>query len=171
MISLSNHLFDKNSRESKKLDILLRPSWLSGLLVVLASAVIVFGAIGLVNYSGSDIKLLVDLQAQQSESVSNNSQAIDIQYSDNRLVSSIPLFIFWAGVGMIAYSFTMAIFGKLQDAAELSAEMEYVHADKRSMRRQAIEKVLLRALTLAVWLVFIQITLHLILPYSLAVAY
>jgi hypothetical protein len=170
VISLRSHFFDPRDPDSKKLDILLTPSWLSGLLAVLASFLTVAIAIGLLHYRGSQLQFLVQHQAPVNP-VGTNTRAIDDKLAASPLLSDIPLFIFWAGIGLIAYSFTMAIFNSLRNAADLQEEMGYVHADRQAIVRQAAERVILRLAALITWLFYISFTLHLILPYTLAVAY
>lgn len=148
---------------------LLKPSWLSGLVVVVASLAIVFGSVAYLHYSGSSWQLL--LSNQQQHEVESNSVALEQEVTGNVLVSNLPLLVFWAGVGMIVYSFIIALGDIFRNVVELKEEMHYVHANRKSLLGQAILHLVLRAIFLTIWVIYVQYSIHILLPYVIALAY
>jgi L-cystine uptake protein TcyP (sodium:dicarboxylate symporter family) len=156
-------------QDQKDLDTLLTPSWLSGFVTVVASLLVVFGSLGLLYFKTKDFQLLTVLQA--SDSTGAHSQAISDNFSSSSLVSDVPLFIFWAGVGVVAYAFTIAIINALQSAAFMQEELGYLHADRQKLLRYAAERLGVRLVALVAWFVYLNYTVHRLVPYAMAVAY
>lgn len=151
--------------------VLLKPSWLSGLLAVVVSVAIVAGAVTLLHYNGSSWQQLITEQRQQTSEVSANSTTFENEVTSNVLVSSLPLLVFWAGIGIIVYSFLIAIMDVFRNALELKEEMHYVHANRRVLLQQAVFHLFLRGIFLATWVAYANFTLHAILPYVIAMSY
>lgn len=152
-----------------ELGVLLKPSWLSGLIAVVVSLVIVVGTVAMIHYNGSSWQLL--LSHQQHHTVESNSVAFEQQVTKNVFVSNLPLLVFWAGVGMIVYSFIIALSDVFRNVLELKEEMHYVHANRKRLLRQAVLHLVLRATFLAVWVACVHYTIHVLLPYIIALAY
>lgn len=169
MISLNKHL-SSSSSESTSLDLLFKPSWLSGLVIVLVSLGLILGTVLSVQYQESSLRLL-RAENTQPHTLSTGYKTIDTNFSTNTAIGYIPLFIFWAGIGLIVYSFTMAAVNAVRNAAELEAETHYVNVNRQALLLHAAERVILRFVVLVAWLLYIKFTLHVILPYALAVAY
>lgn len=150
---------------------LLKPSWLSGLLAVVISLAVVIGAVALLHYNGSDWQQLIDHRQQQASAVSTNSGTFEDKVNSNAFISSLPLLIFWAGIGMIVYSFIIAITDVFRNVLELKEEMHFVHANRRYLLRQALFHLLLRGIFLLMLVFLVSFTLHTILPYVIAMAY
>ncbi len=150
---------------------LLTPSWLSGLVVVVASLAIVFGAIGELHYSGSAWQQLLAAQHGAGKPLSVNSQTLSNNITASTFVSIVPLLIFWAGIGLIVYWFAAGIVGAFQNLIDLKQEMNYVHANRNVLIRQSIIHLLVRLIVLVVWIVYIRYSLHFLLPYVIAMAY
>ncbi len=148
---------------------LLTPSWLSGCLTLLVCLAVVSGTVAMLRYQGSSWQLL--LAEQQRSSLSMNLTTLESRVDSNRLVSNLPLLIFWAGIGLIVYFLIMAVADAFRHVVELEQEIQYVHADRGRMIRQALLHVALRIFFLIIWVPYIQLTLHLLLPYVIALAY
>ena len=173
----TRRLFSFSKHEDVILGYLLRPSWFSGLVSILVSTGVVLGAVlTFVHYNGStlsgNLRQLLDLHGQVvTPSVNSTYQTLGNNFSSNVLISDIPLFIFWAGVGLVVYSFTTNIFGALRNVAELGAQLGYVNANRRELVTAALEHLLIRATVLVAWLLFMRYTAHVLLPYVIAVAH
>lgn len=160
-----------SKEDGKNFALLLRPSWLSGLLTVVISLGVVIGAAALLYYNGSSWQQLISEQRHTSSEVTNNLTAFETKVNSNPFVSSLPLLIFWAGVGVIVYSFIIAIMEMFHNALELKQEMRYIHANRPLLLRQALLHLLLRGIFLSAWVFFVSATLHTILPYVIALTY
>jgi hypothetical protein len=148
---------------------LLKPSGVSGLLVVMASLLIVIGVISVRDYGSSDLHQLLQTHGQSQPTVSSSYQTLSNHFSVSVVVSDIPLLIFWGGVGAVAYSFAVAVFKTVRNAIDFRLELDYVHANRRSLLRVAIERLILRAIVLGFWLLYMRYTAHVILPYAMAI--
>jgi hypothetical protein len=90
---------------------LLVPSWLSGLIMVVASLAVVFGSVAVLHYNHSSWQLILPTQ-HKTTSTPLAGTGIEIPASPNRtnlLIDNLLLWIFWAGVGIIIYSFMVTI--------------------------------------------------------------
>ncbi|HET9174446.1 MAG TPA: hypothetical protein VFN56_04155 [Candidatus Saccharimonadales bacterium] len=156
----------------KQLTILLAPSWLSGLVVVAASGIVTIGTIVLSNYQGSTLQQqLFEARAGQSTASVLGIQTITDNLAQNRIVNNLPLFLFWAGLGVIVYLFVVAIWNSISTAAKLREEMNYVHASRHALMLQEAQHTIFRLIVLGVWLIYVRVFLRALLPYGLAAAH
>lgn len=158
------------TREEKQLGLLLTPSATSALLAVVASLFINAGTVILLAYRGSTWQYLAQLQAERQRTIGTSYHVVDTSFSANVLINNIPLFIFWAGVGLIVYSFTMGIVRAFRSAVDLHEEMDYVNVDRRFLLRDALEHLGLRVVAFIVWIWLVSYTVHAVVPYIVAVA-
>jgi hypothetical protein len=156
--------------QSNQWDRLLRPSWLSLLVVLVVGLLIVGGTIVTLNYKKSGVPLLVQLQ-EKPPTVHDSYEVLDESFSANTLLSNLPLFIFWAAVGMIVYSFTTSSIKAMDRARDFREEMGYMHANRHRLLRTAGLRLAIRLAVLLVWLLFISYSRNVLLPYVVAVAY
>ncbi len=154
-----------------ELGVLLSPSWLSGFVAMVASLALVSGASVLLHYNGSSWQLLLTGQRHQVGAIETNFVDFEHKFDTNVLISNLPLFIFWAGIGIIVYYLILAVINALRSVAELEEEMKYVHADRHILLRQALLHLFVRISSLVVWIFYVRFTLHLLLPYTIALSY
>ncbi len=148
---------------------LLTPSWLSGLVVVVASLAVMTTTIAALHFPGSGLQLLLNDQSNGSQpSLDTGSLAVSSNFSSNELVSDIPLFVLWGCVGLLAYSFIMNLSGALRQASEFRAKLDFTNIDRQQLVQQALQRLALRAVVLVAWVLFIELTIHVILPYAVA---
>jgi hypothetical protein len=169
MTAILEHSPEASNRDLSLFLTLLQPSWLSGLLAVFASLAIVIGTIVASNFTGSSLQQLWQAESTKNNSISSNYRTADVGLSSNTIISDIPLFILWGCVGMIAYAFVINIVNAGQNVAELKAELDFVHVDRRRLMRTAGIRLLTRLAVLAIWLAFIRFSMKILLPYALAV--
>jgi hypothetical protein len=163
--------FRSANEQLPSLGAVLSPSWLSGLTVVVVSLVVVVGTVVAAHYNGSSLQLLHDTQIRSSQNVDDNYVTLDDGLSASVLISDIPLFLLWGGVGFIAYNFTMNIIGAFRRVIDLEHELDYVHADRQKLIREAVQRLIFEVVMLIIWFLYIQFTLHKLLPYVVALAY
>lgn len=158
-------------RQPKALDRLLLPSGLSLIITMVISLGIVTATVVAAQYQKSSIPLLVELQRQPTPTIQDSYQTVDDNLSTNSLVSDLPLFVFWAVVGMVVYSFTTSSLNTLAKARDFREQLDYVHADREKLLRQAKLQLGIRAAILLVWFFFLSYSKNAILPYAVAVAF
>ena len=163
-----NQLIEKFNEQEKSLGLLTSPSWLSGLITVVVSMAVVIGTFAMMQYNGSQFQLLKDTQELKSHTV--DYDALDESLSLKNLVSNSTLFILWAAVGLVAYTFTMSIWRSFRRAVDFEHELDYVHTDRNQMVRHAVYMLVFRLIVLIGWFIYIQFTLHVLLPYVTALA-
>jgi multisubunit Na+/H+ antiporter MnhB subunit len=170
VLSLHKHLNSKPG-EPNPFDLLITPSWVSLLLGIIVSLIVVLGSLGLAYYRSSALQTLINLDHTQTTKVDGSYAVTGRNDRLSVILSDLPLFIFWAGVGMAAYSFTSGIWGSFRSVAELGEEMNYVHVQRRELLTYALERLALRIGALIGLLVLLNYTVHRILPYSVALSY
>lgn len=160
------------SEQNTKLETLgrfLQPSWLSGLTSLAASIAVAVGTLIFTNYSGSSLRYIVDTQRDKARGPINY-EPLQESFSGSQLISDIPLLIFWMGVGLMAYWFVTSMIKALSSVVELEHEMDYVHVDKHTLIREAFLRLGIRIAVLIVWALYLLLTLHVLLPYVMALA-
>ncbi len=163
-------LFSISRHESRLLDYLLLPSWLSGLITVTVSLFVVLGANILSQHTDGTLRQLFTVQSSTT-SVNTDYDTIGNNLSANSLISNIPLLIFWAATGLIVYSFVINLLTAFSKVAHLKAEMNYMHADRKQLQREAVEHLIVRLIVLAVWFPLLHFSTHVVLPYAIAVGH
>jgi len=150
----------------------LLPSWLSGFVVALASVVIVVGTIFATQLHSSTFGLeLFNARQAGAQASSFDFKSITDNLAQNQVISNLPLFLFWAGIGVVVYFFAINIAGAFGSAVEMEREMAYVHAPRQRLIRNAALLTVARLLTLGIWLIYLQVFLRLLLPYALGAAH
>jgi hypothetical protein len=151
---------------------LLTPSWLSGLLAVTVSAIAIIGTIGMNYYSNHGLQGLFNLHGVSSNaSISSTSQVLSTNFSASTAVSDIPLFIFWAGVGVIVYSLASNVVSALRDAVDIGEELNYVNVNRRTLVQTAFGHLAIRVVILGVWFAFLRYTTRVILPFVFSITH
>lgn len=161
----------KTIKHTGDIDQLVSPSWLSGLFVVVASLIIVLGSIGLLYYHSSNLHLLHVPNDSHQATVTDNYQTIDDRFSPDVILSDIPLFIFWGGVGIAAYALTMSLVTALHSAAEVHEELDYVNSNRQQLLRFAGERFAIRLSALVAWFIYLRYTQHVLMPYAVALGF
>lgn len=158
---------------SKALTLLLTPSWLSGFVAVVATLVVVVGTIIITRLQGSSLQkdFFVLDNANNVPSASETYQSLTSNLATNPIISNLPLFLFWAGLGLVVYFLATSIYSALTEVAEVREEMGYVNDPRHQLVREAIQQMVLRVVTFAVWIVYLQVFLRMILPYTMAAAH
>lgn len=162
----------KTEINSKRdLNLLLTPSWLSGLIVVAAGLVLTVGVVLAFSFNNSQIQQqLVGLQNTVSPSLTLPGQTPP-GGGNNSLQNTWPLLGFWAVVGLVVYLVVETVAKSVRQAMELRHEMDYVHARRDLIAKTAAEFVLIRAVAAVILLVLVQLFFKKALPYSITAAH
>jgi hypothetical protein len=150
--------------DTRLFDTLLTPSWLSGLIVVVAGLVIVIGVIISFSSTGGALQQqLINWQnTRQQTTLTLPGQIVDAP--ENSLQTSWPL------LALIVYFIVEELIEIARSTHELKEELNYVHARRQDLIRDALGRLFIRIAALIVWLIFIDIFLKRIIPYSITAA-
>ncbi|HTB49039.1 MAG TPA: hypothetical protein VK712_03070, partial [Verrucomicrobiae bacterium] len=107
-----NDITNKTSELDKKLtDILLTPSWLSGLIAVFSGLLLTVGVIIASSVDSSQVQQqLVTLQNTTAPALTLPGGTVP-NASNNVLQTSWPLLVFWGFVGLAVYFVVEAVVG------------------------------------------------------------
>lgn len=158
--------------DTKQLWVTIIPSWLSSFVVVLASLAVVVWTIVISHYRGSNLRQELFDARQSGVGISSfDFKNITDNLARNHIISNMPLFLFWAGIGVIVYFFAVSIAGAFGSAVEMERELEYVNAPRQRLIRVAALHTIIRLVMLGGWIVYLQVFLRILLPYSLGAAH
>lgn len=150
---------------------LLTPSWLSGLICVVAGLAVVMSSFAIMHYNGSSIQFLRQNESAKQSVITQNSDSVSTNLDDNRFVSNAPLLVLWAGVGLLVYFLLAQVMKTFSHAADLEHSLDYVHVNRQKLIHQELLKFAVRAVILVAWFLYIQFTIHILIPYVVALAY
>lgn len=153
---------------------ILKPSWLSGLLAVLAGLIVTGGVI--IAFSANDLQLQRHLIEWQHSKTSVNPKLTtpDQVLKENdkpTLQGSWPLLIFWSILGLTVYFMAMFITKKISNAEAFRRSLGYVHANKQSMILGAASRIIFRLAIIGVWAGFSLMCFRSIVPYGIRMAH
>lgn len=140
-------------------------------MCVLGSFGVVVGTILMVLYRHSNFRYLQHLEAGQPHALARSYSAVNSGVTSTGLVSNLPLFVFWGGIGLVTYWCAMSILRAFKQVAELEQEMNYVNANRQELIHEAFTHVGVRVMVMLVWFLYLQATIHIVVPYAIAVAY
>jgi hypothetical protein len=164
-----NHFANNSNLDRQLFGILLSPSWLSGFMSAFISIGVVVVTMVSASYSASDTRLqFMKFHLERSQA---SSGAIGHALDSNKFIGNLPLLLFWCLMGFVVYMFAINVVGAIHQAAELNDELaHFTHLNRRQIIGQAIEKLLIRLIVLAVWIPYIIVFFHHIVPFSVASA-
>jgi hypothetical protein len=145
----------------------LSPSWLSGLIIILAGLVVTGGAITTFSLSHSAFKQdLIDWEHAQTKS----SIIVPVQSSETSkptIANSWSLIVVWGFVGLFTYAIAASIIRFILETMAFRRQMDYVHANPRSMLKNAIEHIVMRLMATGLLAMLVLLSIHRILPYAI----
>jgi hypothetical protein len=161
--------FGATGSNHKLLLVLLSPSWISSLVVIIASLTVVVGTVIALHFPGSSLQQLVnDQHGTTPPALSTGSLAVNNNFSANTLIDNAPLFVLWGCVGLVVYFFATSLVNGLKEANEFREELGYAHTHRLKLITRAFEKVITRVVILIAWVFFVELTVHTITPYAIA---
>jgi len=141
----------------------LAPSWLSGLVIVLAALIVSGGAIITFSLNHSAFKQdLIGWEQGHSNSLSITGQST--QAVSPTLANSWPLILVWAGVGLITYTVAASIVRFVLETIEFRRQLDYVHADRVSMLEVTVEHLATRVVASLMLLMTVLLFVYHLFP-------
>jgi hypothetical protein len=151
----------------------LKPSWSVNLVGIALGILLTGFIIGVNGYQSSGLhQNLLGVNWHESFAVEQRAslQTISENLAHNQVIGTAPLFLVWAGLGLMVYLFTMKIVRGFGAAINLREQMGYVHTSKSDIMKEALTSLGIRIGALIVWFVVLKITLSLLLPQMIAFA-
>ncbi len=148
---------------------LLTPSWLLIIIGLFTGIFITVATILLSQFQSSELsQQLFFVQSKTPTTSPQLYQHLTDSIAHNHVLSVAPLFLVWAGVGLLVYGFSVAVARAFGVAFLLRDQLTYVNASRQTLLREACIKLGIRALALITWFVWLKLTLSIALPYVLA---
>jgi hypothetical protein len=132
------------------LRLLLTPSWVSGFIGICAACVWIGFVLIEGQYQGSELYGLV----HEYRPLSNT----------NELFNTFTLFIFWYAVGTVLYVVLSAAYRTVRSAQVAQREVRYANMSRSAYLRGLYGRVVLRLISLGVWVGYALLTLHSLAP-------
>jgi hypothetical protein len=150
----------------------LMPSWLSATLAIVIGVGIVVMSIVLTHVGGTVQQSLVGLHNDySSSSIGISVQTVAGNFAQNSYLNNVLLFLLWGSVGIVVYSIVRSIAKEFSDADELVHELNYVHANRRSLIVSASLRAIVRLLALVAWWVVFYLLTYKLIPYTIAASH
>ncbi len=157
------------------LNVILSPSWLSGLLAVIAGLIVTGGVI--LAFTANNSQVQQQILVWQKTTTPSSEPALTtpdevLQENDKPTIQgSWPLLIFWSALGLVVYVIAMFITKSIKDAEAFRESLDYVHADKHVMLQGAAIHIALRLAIIGLWILFTVMFIKLIIPYCITTAH
>ncbi|HEV2402610.1 MAG TPA: hypothetical protein VGS08_00225 [Candidatus Saccharimonadales bacterium] len=151
---------------------MLQPSWLSGLFCITTTFTIAVGT-GLLTRARSDLQqsLLSLHGAYAHSSVNQTTSHITQVLASNQLINNVLLFLFWAVVGLVLYSFAQGLVHELRSGDELIHRLHYVNSNKKSILTDVVLRAAIRLGAVGVLAFLCHQLLYHTLPYVIAASH
>lgn len=152
---------------TKKLVLLITPSWWSGLTAVTITLLIIGTAYIRTSSSGGLVK--DGVTGFQSLFVfSPIYHRLTDALAQNNLASNIPLLLFWSIVGAVVYLIAAWLFTVITKTAALEQTLFYENVSRHSFLESLAVSFGLRLLAVFVWLVYCALFFKSVLPATVA---
>lgn len=146
----------------------LKPSWLSGLVIICAGLIVSIGSIITFSLSHSSFKQEL-LSWQQSRThaalplIGQSTQTVN-----PTIQNTWPLILLWALVGLVIYVIAASIVRLILQIIEFRKELDYVHANRRSMVRTTVEHIFMRLIAAILLISLGLLFIDRILPFAVS---
>lgn len=166
-------MMPQNTYHSSAINLILMPSWLSGLFAVLAGLIIAGGVILAFTATNSQIQQQIVVWQQSvpiyEPELTKPGQVVTVNDKPT-LQGSWPLLIFWSVLGLAVYTVAMYVTRSISDAEAFRESLDYVHANKRSKLEGAAIHIVLRLTIIGLWALFAVMFFRHIVPYGITAA-
>lgn len=158
-------------KQNSELVRLLSPSWVVSFVGLTLAILVTGSAIILSQYRGSELSRQIFEVRSGGGATNSTYDSVTTYIGDNGFLNALPLLLVWAAIGLVVYFFAVALVRSIGQAVELRDELGYVHISRQDRLREALKHLTLRALVVVGWFLFVQITMHVLLPYALAASH
>jgi hypothetical protein len=162
-----------SAEDSRLLKLLLTPSWLSGLVVVMAGLTISVGVIVAFEAHNSVLQqqLVSWEQTLPQPALTTPGQAVPQNNNRPTAQNSWTLLLLWSLVGLLVYGLVATMVHSIARAEGLRESLKYVHANPRTMLASTAQHLLLRSIAAVTLAGFAVAFLEKVVPYGITAAY
>jgi amino acid transporter len=161
-------MFKLSDEDSRQISLLVKPSWISGLVAIVIGLIISVGVIVafVAHNSVLQQQLLSWEQSQTQPALTTPSQTLP-ENNHPTLQGSWSLLILWSLAGLVVYVIAASVIHSLARAEELRESLDYVNARPKAMLASTAEHLMLRTIAAIVLVVFGVTFWRQIIPYSI----
>ena len=162
----------KFSREDRReINLLLTPSWISGLIAIVAGLVVCVGVIAAFEVHNSLVQqqIVTIQQSRPQHTLTEPGQALP-ENDHPSLKSTWPLLVIWSLVGLAVYIIASSIARSAGQAEELRESLNYVNARPHALLASTAEHLALRLVATGLLIGFTLSIWHQVVPYSITAA-
>ena len=158
-------------KDKKIIGMLLSPSWLSGLIAIVAGLVISIGVI--VAFTANNSPVQQQLVAWQQNQPSEDVKPFTADPNANKptLKNSWPLLIVWSFIGLVVYAGAAAAAHSFSKAEAMHESLGYVNVNRDKAIRMTAVHILLRALAAITLGILVTIFIKTVMPYAITAAH
>lgn len=162
----------KLSREDRTLiNQILTPSWLSGLIAVIAGLAICIGVGVAFHYNNTSVQQQIISWQQSKPQRALTTPDQELEENDQpTLAGSWPLILLWSAVGLVVYAIAAYIVHSIQSAKQLKDSLGYTHTDRTTVIKSTIEHFLIRFIALLLFVGGCSLFVNRVIPYSITAA-
>lgn len=157
----------------KQLLLFLKPSWSINLVGITFGILLTGFVIGLSTYENSDLRQnLLGVNWHETFAVEQKAslQTVSENLAHNKIVGTAPLFLVWAGFGLMIYLFAVKLMRGFGSAVNLTEQMGYVHTSRATILKEAFLHLGIRIGALIIWFIVLKLTLSFLLPQMITYA-
>lgn len=147
---------DLSSLDAKRFRIMLKPSWLSAFCCLFLSLTIVAIVVGSYLFDGSWAQQLIDewRASLAKDALMQGADKTDPVTGLVYGVNTVLNFVLWAFVGVFFYAVAAGFASSALYVKRLKRELNYQNVDRKEMLRFVRLRVVVRCVTLFLWLAF-----------------
>lgn len=158
--------------DKKVLGALLLPSWLSGLIAVTCSILLIVGSIALTHLGNTVQQSVLGLQHVYIQSpIGTKTATVSDNFASNIYLNDVLLFLLWGSVGLMVYSIVQGILAEIKKANDLIHVLHYVHANRQKILRDAFERESVKVVAFVCWWLLFRYAIYTFAPYTIAAAH
>jgi hypothetical protein len=159
----------RNSTHSNKL---LTPSWLSGLVAIMAGLAMSVGVIVAFHVANNSFRQQLTALSQTQQHQQTLTQPGELPPAQNNsLQANVPVLVLFAFAGVAIYSIATGLVNSVRSLAQIRREINYVNARPKSLLKEFSEQAGLRLGALLVWALFTTVFVRRIIPYAITSAH
>jgi hypothetical protein len=151
---------------------LILPSWLSGLLAVTVSILLIGLTVVLTHFGNTVQQSILGLRHVYTQSsIGTKAITVSDNFAGNSALNNVLLFLLWGSIGLMVYSIVQAILTEVKRASNVVQELNYINADRRSILRESLVRETIKLIAfIFFWLLF-RYAIFKLAPYTIAVAH
>lgn len=160
-----------SSQDRELIGKILTPSWLSGLIAVVAGLTICIGVVAVFHYNDTSVQkqIIAWQQSRPQRQLTTPDQTL-AENDKPTLSGSWPLIVIWSLIGLGVYSIAAYIVHSIQSAKQLRDSLDYANVQRETVIRDTIEHLVIRFIALILFVLSCSLFVNRVIPYSITAA-